>query len=696
MGCKDIFSDNNARLMVDDDTSVVDCQWPKQQHHQKSDIILPRMRQMDSTDDDEFSSRTVLSLQHMPMEVGKKRASSIRIVALDQQPSPYLSTQRNDDEDEKEEKYLYCFEYRHGDDYRMIEDRRRRKIIIWGILIILLPSAYISGLLVGGAFKEANLQPYYTSQKNETFQQAPHNSDTVNNNLDENGNETNVSGDEESVSFEPTPNPQSSSHTVSPSIFSNPENVQPQFPNFGSSRPVSSPAFPPPTTTVLPTVSPLIPPPSLPTVSSPIADIVWTEVPKSETNHLASGPLVGHTTYHTSKLWAYQGDGKVMQLIYYPTYRFASMTGRMARVVDMIPNSTHNNASIVEINSLEPDTEYQYEIRIANQWIAKGQFQTSPEPGRPTEFTYLLASCMDVKRSSYSLQPVWDVIRRIQQPDFAILAGDNVYLNDNDWTTEGEILGDRVWFRNFRQRDESHFARFIANTPTYATWDDHEYGSNNADQNQLGKENSLQAFASIWANPSYGTKTIPGVFYSFVRGDVEFFVMDNRWYREEDETRSQFGKPQKEWLYQSLKKSTAVFKIIVSGSDVMERNRDIDVQEIGSVVTANRISGVLFNAGDIHRNEFKANTAYETWPYPVMQISSSGIARVWRRPFALINANTQLEDPQITVSFYGANSTSLDTTWSNDPNLLCSEVPFGDLQNEHRCTQLIRLSDLSV
>jgi hypothetical protein len=41
----------------------------------------------------------------------------------------------------------------------------------------------------------------------------------------------------------------------------------------------------------------------------------------------------------------------------------------------------------------------------------------------------------------------------------------------------------------------------------------------------------------------------------------------------------------------------------VTGSNMMERGMAEDVEKIGAVVTQHKISGVLFNAGDIHRNE---------------------------------------------------------------------------------------------
>ena len=320
------------------------------------------------------------------------------------------------------------------------------------------------------------------------------------------------------------------------------------------------------------------------------------------------------------------------------------------------------------------------------------------------EFNYLLTSCMNIQKQPQ--QPVWGVIQNISQPDFALLAGDTVYLKKQDWVLlTGKIAANRILARNIEQRNEWYFQHFLANTPSYSTWDDHDYGKNDADKQQAGKEESLKAFQSVWANPSFGTSKTRGVFYTFSWGDVQFLVMDSRYYRDKA-TESQFGTAQMEWLFAELLVSKATFKIIVSAFDVIARGWSQDCKDIGAFVSQHNISGVLFNAGDIHRNEFKVRNV-ENWPYPVHQITSSGIAvATCRRPFALIHVNTLLSDPELTVSFYGAQTKSLNydtidaalpvSTWSNDPNVSCRDVEKGNRGQEASCTQSIRLSDVSI
>jgi len=246
-------------------------------------------------------------------------------------------------------------------------------------------------------------------------------------------------------------------------------------------------------------------------------------------------------------------------------------------------------------------------------------------------------------------------------------------------------------------------------------------GTNKCNKNQKGKLNSLKAWESLWANPGYGIIDSDGtancdgdgegdgddgVFYSFYWGDVHFIVTDDHWYRDPD-TKNRLGTIQTEWVAQELINSSGTFKVIVIGSDIMQRNWSSDLHNIGKVVRENSINGVIFHAGDIHRNEYKRKRhGKHVFPYPVTQITSSGIAKVWRRPFVHIKVDTTIDDPSMTAYFYGATSKTYndndpDLTWKNDPNLKCGNVPsrFTDDETrdkEHTCTEMIRLSDLSV
>merc|ERR1711865_1312393 len=188
-------------------------------------------------------------------------------------------------------------------------------------------------------------------------------------------------------------------------------------------------------------------------------------------------------------------------------------------------------------------------------------------------------------------------------------------------------------------------------------------GENNTDRNQKGKGVSLKAWKSLWANPGYASNNPDdGVYYSFYWGpDVQFIVSDDHWDKN-NQKKNRLGGKQTQWIENELIKSTAIFKIIVIGSDIMDNAYDDDLKNIGKVITKYKISGVLFNAGDIHRNEFKQKNNNRIMPYPITQITSSGIAKSWRLPFV--------------------------HKWINDKKLKCSDlflsVGYKDKENIQR------------
>lgn len=187
----------------------------------------------------------------------------------------------------------------------------------------------------------------------------------------------------------------------------------------------------------------------------------WFSAATSTRYSMRSGPLVGHTTDRTVRLWALQGQNQVMELAY------RQVGASVGHSLAMPPNADQG-AAVLEVTDLQPNAQYEYQVRIQGETVGEGVWKTASPSNLPTSFKFLLASCMDVKSNRHPLQPVWDRVLEQGMPDFAILNGDTVYLNDDDWTSTNEIILERVWYRNLAQRDESHFRNFISKVPTYS------------------------------------------------------------------------------------------------------------------------------------------------------------------------------------------------------------------------------------
>lgn len=375
------------------------------------------------------------------------------------------------------------------------------------------------------------------------------------------------------------------------------------------------------------------------------------------------GPMVGHTTHNSSTIWYYAGEGSTVEL----RYGKAGTPGSELQKLNMAPRPQHNFTSLANLEKLQPKTDYQYEVWVDGTKAGEGNFSTAPIPYQPVDYDYLFASCTSFAVSKD--QKAWDAILE-QDYDFQMFHGDNVYANN---TTH-----DVLWGYHMEQRSIPNFAEVLTQAPTYATWDDHDFGPNDSDGSEPGKEESLRLFKNVWSNPSYGEADNPGVYYTYMWGDVQYFVLDNRYHRTargKGPENTQLGAKQRAWLLAELKKSRAPFKIILSGGTIQRGKEqwatyEMELKEIMNFVRDHKIYGVLFQGGDVHIVYFKkyddkaqdefdngkvrpSLLPYETeMGYPLYDIISSGVAKHKKRPWSVVNVNTKLKDPTMTVRFY--------------------------------------------
>lgn len=355
---------------------------------------------------------------------------------------------------------------------------------------------------------------------------------------------------------------------------------------------------------------------------------------------IESGPVVGHTTHESCLIWAHDSHAERLTIHFRPAGEARESSLRAV----VLPRGSDQGIFLKELNGLKPLTKYVFEIGADGAQPSRGSFITAPLVGKPGKFSYAITSCMDFKQ--FPVQPAWDKLIG-EEPDFHLLIGDNVYANSTNYQV--------LWDHHMKQRAVGNFAKVLANVPSYATWDDHDFGPNDSHGATPGKEESLRAFRDVWPNPSFGTEGIPGVFYSFKWADVDYFIMDGRYHRTDERapstpTKSQFGLAQREWLFKQLQDSTAPFKVVVNGYDIMSSRYPDEIKVIAGFIKDHHISGVLFHSGDIHRNDFKQQD--HDMGYPVTQITSSGIARNKARPWVMIDVDTTIEDPSLTVRFF--------------------------------------------
>ncbi len=307
--------------------------------------------------------------------------------------------------------------------------------------------------------------------------------------------------------------------------------------------------------------------------------------------------------------------------------------------------------------------------------------------------------------------PILDSVTK-QQPDLFIWLGDNIYGDTKDM----QVLRDK--YAMLAAKPE--FQRLKSAAPFLATWDDHDYGWNDAGRHYPFKEESKEIFLDFWGEPENSLRRLrKGIYtskYYENQGRIlQIILLDNRSFRDdlrryrgelsqdpkffypldyyphEITDSTLLGEEQWRWLDSELRKP-ADLRIIASGTQFSisyngyeawanfphERQRMLDlVKETGA-------NGVIFLTGDVHYGEI--SVLREQGLYPIYDITASGITSTWH--FATPNEN-RIEGP-VMDNHFGL----LTIDWEqHDPSIIMEII---DIRGNQRVEHTIRMSELRL
>ena len=316
---------------------------------------------------------------------------------------------------------------------------------------------------------------------------------------------------------------------------------------------------------------------------------------------LHAGPMVGHVTEKTARLWAKASN--TSRLAFKVGLQADLSDGRIVEGGDLVEEGSFTGT--VDVSGLEPATRYHYapvlDGRVAME-RPYPSFVTAPPAAQESRLRFAFGSC--VGRRGYHAAAAFGEMAERGNFDLLLMLGDNHYGD----TTAPLLLCDYYHML----RTVTGFERLIRQTPTYAIWDDHDFGPNNSDGTTPGKEGSLRVFRQWWANPSYGEEQNPGCYYRFSRNGVDFFMLDSRYHRTpnntpEDGTKTMLGARQLQWLKEGLAASKAKFKVVACGSEWQTFTQPDcwssftrERQEILDHISSQQIKGVVLLSGDRH------------------------------------------------------------------------------------------------
>lgn len=413
---------------------------------------------------------------------------------------------------------------------------------------------------------------------------------------------------------------------------------------------------------------------------------VYTQQPS-----VRSGPMVGYGEMTETMLWVQTTSAATVQ------YRYWIEGDRKNASLSKRVNATEESDFIAKVvlTNLKPGTRYEYELILNGKAYARSYPLTFVTQSfwewrtEPPAFSVAFGSCAYINdttadRPGRPYGGSYAIFRAIaaKKPDLMLWLGDNWYYREVDYFAESAMRR-----RVARDRAIAELQPLLGSTHHYAIWDDHDYGPNDADRTYRLRSAALQIFTDYWANQTHGTAETPGVFYRFQWGDVEFFMLDDRYHRSpnrmpETPEKTMFGTAQLSWLKETLLASTATFRVVVNGNQFLShhsyetlRRYPSDFQDLIGWIKAQNIPGVIFLSGDRHFAEL--SMLPDTSFYPLYDFTSSpltaGVATERRpeenallvpgtfvndtRNFGMLRFDGPAADRRVTLVLYDSTGT---------------------------------------
>lgn len=279
-----------------------------------------------------------------------------------------------------------------------------------------------------------------------------------------------------------------------------------------------------------------------------------------------------------------------------------------------------------------------------------GQFAISVRPASAADEPLSRISFGSCAKQNQPM-PILDAIVKTD-PQLFLMIGDNIYGDTEDMDVLWEkyqLLGAQPGFKKLRQH-----------CPVLATWDDHDYGANDAGVEYPKKRESQQLFLDFFgvAKDSPLRKQ-EGVQSSHMFGQkgkrVQIILLDTRYFRSPltrgyvpsernegfrghykattDTSTTMLGEAQWKWLEAELHKPAEV-RIIASSIQVLPHehgsekwgNFPHERQRLFDTIRDTKANGVVMISGDRHLAEImEIDSARSGNPYPIFEVTSSSL-----------------------------------------------------------------------
>jgi alkaline phosphatase D len=370
----------------------------------------------------------------------------------------------------------------------------------------------------------------------------------------------------------------------------------------------------------------------------------------SQNNILQSGPMVGYCEMTEAIIWLQTNKPATVKVEYFPIDNLKQLFYSDVYTTSKEQGFTYH----IVLDQLEPGKKYNYNVLIDNKKVVL-PYETSFSSKKlwqwredAPDFTVALGSCSYINETAFDRPGKaygngYGIFERIteKKPDIMIWGGDNIYLREADFDSKSGI-----YHRYTHSRSTKELQPLLARTQNFAIWDDHDYGPNDSDRSFYFKNVSQKAFKDFWGNRGYGLDADQkkGIFSTFNWGDAQFFLLDNRFFKSPNNRktgeRTLLGAEQLEWLVDALSASSATFKVIVMGGQVLNSaqvfenysNYTEEKAKLLQEIQDNKIKGVFFVSGDRHFSELSTLNRENNYPLHDWTVSplTSGVVSLDR------------------------------------------------------------------
>jgi alkaline phosphatase D len=319
-------------------------------------------------------------------------------------------------------------------------------------------------------------------------------------------------------------------------------------------------------------------------------------------------------------------------------------------------------------------------------------------------------------------QPIWDGVVAAR-PQLFIFLGDNIYADTEDMAVlraKYELLANQPGFKKLKQT-----------CPLVATWDDHDYGLNDAGGEYSKKDESQQVFLDFFGAPQNDPRRKrPGVYQAQFYGPpgrrVQVIMLDERYFRSPHKAGYQAGEPgeglrgpygpnldpgatvlgeaQWKWLAEQLREP-ADLRLLASSVQVISHEHGFEAwanfpaerERLLRLIRDTRAGRVVILSGDRHQADISRLPADDALGvgYPLFDVTSSSLnQKGGSLTKAKIQFGNEINSYRLGLTYFNENFGLIDIDWDQPDPLIRLQVR--DVQGDVVLQQRVRLKTLDA